>query len=107
MSFGLLNELSALVDDPSRVPAIFVDHSLRNEVLAACLHVRKKSGKIEKPIDVDDVEISIDDVDHTLKWAGDHLTSFFVKALRQVVAVTEASKADMEVLESSLGSLKA
>jgi hypothetical protein len=107
MSFGLLNSLTRIVDDPSRVPAIRTDHELRDTVLAAALAERKPSGKIQKEIDLDDADITIEDVERTLDWVMEHVMSFFVRALKKVVAVTEANKADMEALASSVNGLKA
>ena len=107
MSFGLLNELTTLVDDPSRVPAIPIDPVLRTAVLGACFAQRKKSGKVEKPVDMEDIDVSIEDAENTVAWVMDHLTSFFVRALRKVVAVSEANKVEAEALASSLSGSKA
>jgi hypothetical protein len=107
MSFGLLNSLTRIVDDPSRVPAVRTDPELRDAALAAALAERKPSGKIEKEVDIDDIDITIEDVERTLDWVMEHVMSFFVRALKKVVAVTEANKADMEALASSVNGLKA
>lgn len=107
MSFGLLNNLTRIVDDPTRVPAIRTDSELRDAVLSAALAERKTSGKIEKEVDIDDIDITIDDVERTLDWVMEHVMGFFVRALKKVVEVTEANKADMEALASSVNGLKA
>lgn len=103
MSFGLLNELASLVQDPARVPAIPVDSYLREAVLSAAFAKRKKSGKITEEIaDFDDIDVTIEDVEATLDWVIEHVMSFFVRSLRKVVQVTQANETDLKDLASFL-----
>lgn len=103
MSFGLLNELASLVQDPARVPAIPVDAYLREAVLSAAFAKRKKSGKITEEIaDFDDIDVTIEDVEATLDWVVEHVMSFFVRSLRKVVQVTKANETDLKDLASFL-----
>ncbi|MES0134511.1 hypothetical protein NKJ88_06045 [Mesorhizobium sp. M0016] len=103
MSFGLLNELSILVGDPGRIASVPVNSDMRRDILMACLAVRKKSGKVEKPVaDFDDLDISISDVEAILTWTMDHLMDFFVRSLKKVNQVMATHKTDLDTLASSL-----
>lgn len=106
MSFGLLNELSTLVDSPEQVAIIPLNPTLRSQVLGALFAKRKKSGKIEQAVDIEDLDISIAHAEAAMAWAMEHLTAFFIRALRKVVEVTEKNKNDIRGLESSLDGLK-
>lgn len=104
MSFGLLNHLTSIVADPARVAAIPIVPEIRNEVLKAVLAIRKKSGKIETPVaDIDDIDISIQDVERILDWIAEHVMSFFVRSLNKVVATTKEHQQDLTALASFLG----
>jgi hypothetical protein len=108
MSYGLLNELAKLVGSPEVAPSISIDEHLRQEVLAACLADRKPSGKITKAVaDMDDLDISIDDIESILDWATEHVLSFFVRSLGKMVKRVEANKDVLEGLKSSLDGLQA
>lgn len=103
MSFGLLNELSKILGDPQQVASVMIDPDLRTEVLSLVLAKRKKSGKLEEAIDMDDVDISIEDVERVLHWTQEHVISFFVRSLKQVMAVTTNHKTEVSNLASSMG----
>ncbi len=100
MSFGLLNELVRLFDSPDRVNTIAADHDLRNQVLKSSLAKRTNTGKPTHPVDLEDVEISIDDVENVLEWSSAHVLGFFIRSLKKVVTLTQKNQADMEGLAS-------
>jgi hypothetical protein len=82
MSYGLLNELSRHIQDPAQIPAIAVNADVRDTVLKAVLAGRKKSGKITTPVeDLDEIDISLADIELILGWVGEHLMGFFVRSL--------------------------
>ncbi|MBD9544258.1 hypothetical protein IB276_32965 [Ensifer sp. ENS04] len=108
MSYGLLNELAKIVGSPEVAPSISIDESLRADVLAACLAERKPSGKVVKPVaDMDDLDISIDDIEKILDWATEAVLNFFVRSLGKMVKRVEANKDVLEGLKSSLDGLQA
>jgi hypothetical protein len=107
MSFGLLNELTAIIGDPSRVGAVSLDPELRAKFLSAIFAKRKKSGKIEEAIDYDDLEVSLDDVEKTMSWGQEHVLNFFVRSFRNIQTVTEKYKDEVTSLTSSLTGSKA
>lgn len=102
MSFGLLNELTTIVGDPGAIASLTLNPEMRNKVLAAALAKRKKSGKVEETIDIDDVDITITDMENVLDWVSGHVMSFFVRSLRKVAAVNEKYEAPLKDLVSSL-----
>ncbi len=102
MSFGLLNELTSIIKDPSLVGAVQLNPELRETFLTAILAKRKKSGKIEEAIDFDDIDISVGDVERVLPWAQEHVLSFFVRSFRNIQTVTERYSAEVTSLTSSL-----
>lgn len=108
MSYGLLNELVIIVGSPEVTPTIAVNPLMREDVLKACLAERKPSGKISKPIaDMDDINISIADVEKILEWASEHVLNFFVRSLGRMLRQVEANKDTFEGLKSSLAGLEA
>lgn len=106
MSFGLLNELTKIVVDPSRVGAVNLDPELRESFLTALFAKRKKSGKVEEDIDYDDIDISVEDVESALSWAQEHVLSFFVRSFRNIQTVTEKYSEEVTSLTSSLAGSK-
>jgi hypothetical protein len=106
MSFGLLNDLTSIVGDPGAIASLTLNPDMRNGVLKSALAKRKKSGKIEEEVDIDDLDVSIKDVEALLDWVSGHVMSFFVRSLRKVAAVNEKYEAPLRDLVSSLGGSK-
>lgn len=108
MSYGLLNELAKLVGSPEVAPSISIDEHLREAVLSTCLAERKRSGKLIKSVeDIDDLDISVSDIEAILDWATEHVLSFFVRSLAKMVSRVEANKDVLEGLKSSMDGLQA
>lgn len=106
MSYGLLNELTKLVGSPEIAPSITVNEILRESVLMAVLAERKPTGKVVKAVeDIDDIEVSVEDVEKILDWATDAVLSFFVRSLGKMVQRVEDNKEVLEGLKSSLDGL--
>lgn len=107
MSYGLLNELTGIVSSPEIVPQISLYKELREEVLGACLAERKPSGKVTKKIDdMDDIDMSIEDVEAVIDWASEAILSFFVRSLGKMAKQAEANKDVFAGLKSSLAGLQ-
>lgn len=108
MSYGLLNELAKLVGSPEVAPSISLDEHLREEVLKACLADRKpNSGKVIAPVaDMDDLDITISDIEAVLDWATENVLGFFVRSLGKMVKRVESNKDVLEGLKSSLDGLQ-
>ena len=107
MSYGLLNELAKLVGSPEIAPSISLDEFLREEVLKACLAERKPTGKVLKHVaDMDDLDVSVEDIEAILDWATENVLSFFVRSLGKMVQRVESNKDVLEGLKSSLAGLQ-
>ena len=86
MSFGLLNEITALMGEPATAASVYFSPQLRERVLLAALHQRSKSGKIQEPLaSLDDVEIAASDMEGLLAWEVDHAIGFFTRSMDRVV----------------------
>jgi hypothetical protein len=107
MSYGLLNQMAALIGDPSQVVRISLDPDLRSEILRLALAKRKKSGKVlEEVEDVEDIDASYAEIEALLKWCMEHVLGFFVRLMSASRDVAADQKTAMADLVSSLdGSL--
>ncbi|TPL42617.1 MULTISPECIES: hypothetical protein [unclassified Mesorhizobium] len=102
MSFGLLNEVTTLMGEPATAASVYFAPKLREQVLLAALHKRTKTGKVEAPIgSLDDVEISMSDMEALLAWEVDHAIGFFTRSMDRVVKL----KGDLESLNQGASSL--
>jgi hypothetical protein len=96
MSFGLLNEIAALVQSPENVPELSFNSTVSTAALHLMLAPRDKRGNIlpEKedepavPLDLDP-----DTAEQLLDWAGEHVLDFFVRRLAKS-AQLYATRAD-------------
>lgn len=104
MSYGLLTKLSKELETADAVGAVPHDPEMRDNVLKIALTERTRSGKAIKEIkDLDDVEISLEDVEAVLGWVMEHLTGFFVRGLQKTKKVLDDQK-ELTDLFSQTGS---
>ena len=104
MSYGLLTALSKKLPTADAVGAIPHDPELRDVTLLVALAERSKTGKITKALDsIEDIDISMEDVERVLDWVMEHLTGFFVRGLEKSKKVLDA-QAKLETLFSENGS---
>ncbi|MBN9548142.1 MAG: hypothetical protein J0H31_04465 [Alphaproteobacteria bacterium] len=102
MSFGLLNEITALMSEPAQAASVYFNPVLRERVLLAALHLRSKSGKIQETLaSLDDVEIPASDMEALLAWEVDHAIGFFTRSMDRVVKL----KGALEELNQGASSL--
>lgn len=108
MSFGLLNEITTLLGDPAVAASVYFQPELRENVLVAALHERSKTGKVINRVEgIDDVEISVDQIEELLAWEVEHAIAFFARSIDRVGRVKgqlEKFKVDMSTLSGSQGS---
>lgn len=105
MSFGLLDTLCRIIGDPSNVAQVHVNFELREQVLKETLAERKKSGKLVKHVDVDELDISIEDVEDLISWASEHVLVFFIRSLSKVAEMTRKTEGPIKDLVSSFPGL--
>jgi hypothetical protein len=89
MTFGLLNLLSGMVRDVSAVPFIMLDPDLRHQLMIALLSPRDAQGKITDEYNEYLNPVSLEQAQALLVWVSEHLTDFFLKAVRQYRRILE------------------
>jgi hypothetical protein len=105
MSFGLLSECLAIVQDLPNVAMLGIQAELRNSVLFCVLSERDPKGKI-----VGDgynpfvTEVSTEDAMVVIRWVAEHTLSFFLKAMESNLRVHQAHEGDLNSMASGLGS---
>lgn len=100
MSFGMLNHLARLVGVVDNVPAIATDPDLQSAIMQVVLAKRSEKGKILEPIDLDEVDMSIDDVRAILDWVSEHLFDFFLKGLEKAKQIIVDRKDQLKNLNN-------
>lgn len=96
MSFGLLNEIAALVQSPENIPELSFNATTSTAALHLMLAPRDKRGNLlpEKD-DEPAVPLDLDPAiaEQLLDWAGAHVLDFFVRRLTKS-AQLYATRAD-------------
>lgn len=84
MSFGLLNQISAIGGSIQDLPLLQSEASLRDAVFALTLSARDGDGKITKAYnpDSEDFQLTIEQGELLLAWVVAHLQDFFIKRLK-------------------------
>jgi hypothetical protein len=101
MSFGLLNRLTDIVGRTSSLSTAALDSEDREKILKLVLEKRGKSGAIEAPVVLDDVDISVDEVMRVLEWVSEHCIGFFIRATEQTKLLGDKFAARLENLMPS------
>lgn len=83
MSFALLNAVSRHVGDPDNIPLIMINPDLREMVLSEVLAVRDPKGKVIQSRAIDEIQISLDDVEKLLDFASEHVMDFMIRVLER------------------------
>src|SRR5262245_51525537 len=89
MSWGLLNRLlKAVGSDADAVGAASFVDGVRDQILFEVLKKRGKTGCLKdmKLEEVDDLEMSSEDVQAIISWATDHILDFFLGAAERAKA---------------------
>lgn len=89
MTFGLLNLTSGMVRDISAVPFIMLDAELRHQLMIAILSPRDAQGNISDEYNEYQNPVTTDEAHALLTWVSEHLTDFFLKAVRQYRTILE------------------
>lgn len=107
MSFALLNHLVAIIEDVTRLPMIQTDPLVRSIFLTELLHVRTKGGKVTERVEIDDLDMSMDEIQDLLEFASEHVLDFTLGALERAAALQIKSQARMLSLKSTQAGLVA
>lgn len=104
MSFGLLNELTALIGTPEQVPALSFNPGISSAAIELLLSTRNKRGKIDDEQEVAAFELEIDEAERLLDWAGEHVLDFFVRRFAMHAKQLAAKAGPLAEVGSSLTS---
>lgn len=108
MSFGLLRDLARALPNHNDPMLVFQDPNMFDTVLWLLLIDRSETGKILiDEFDLDDHILDEEAMVPMVKWAMEHLLSFFLRKLSQLPTLGEASLPQMEALLSAFPGLKA
>ncbi len=81
MTYGLFNEIMAVVPSPDDIGALLVsDNGLRDYVIRRMLTGNKKVTEESDLIDLFDVSLDITQLDELVSWVGDHILYFFTNS---------------------------
>lgn len=98
MSFGLLNELVALVGSAAYVGTIPVDAELGRAVLVSVLSKRDNAGKITEEVNLFETNITPEQTMALYQWVMGHVLDFFLAALETAAAVGSQFNQRLETL---------
>ena len=86
MSFGLLNTLSAIFENPQQISETFINATVRLDILLLCLSKRDQYGKITEEFAINELEIDTDHLIDFLDWVESHISYFFLRAWEKSIA---------------------
>jgi hypothetical protein len=102
MSLGLLNELTGLVGDPTNIGAVDFDSDIQAQVIAACVAERTKFGKRKSELNIDELPVSVAQVEALLDWVKAHVMDYFVRRLTANAALVNRHQKSLKGLEHFL-----
>ena len=102
MSLGLLNELTGLVGDPTNIGAIDFDSEIQAQVIEACVAERTTFGRRKSDPNLDELQVSIKEVEGLLDWVKSHVMDYFVRRLTANAALVNQHQKSLKGLERFL-----
>lgn len=107
MSFGLLNSITRHVGDPDNISLITLNADLREIILKEMIAKRTPTGKVIEERQIDEIEISLDDIENLLEFAAEHATDFLIRALEKTNARSKQYQERLKALAPSSNGQKA
>lgn len=108
MSFGLLNRITRYLGDIDQLPQLAVSPELQEAVLVEIFTERDKQGVALKVPTLDEIEVSLEEVESILDFVGEHIANFFMqtaekaqKRMLQIHARAEKMSASMPIKPGS------
>jgi hypothetical protein len=96
MSFGLLNTLSGIFENPQQISETFTNPTVRLDILLLCLSKRDKYGKITEEFAINELEIDADHLIDFLDWVESHISYFFLRAWEKAIRSTKKRTEDIK-----------
>jgi hypothetical protein len=97
-----LNELTGLVGDPTNIGAVDFDSDIQAQVIAACVAERTKFGKRKGEPNIDELPVSVTEVEALLDWVKAHVMDYFVRRLTANAALVNRHQKSLKGLEHFL-----
>lgn len=101
MSFALLNAVARHVGDPENIPLIMLNPDLREIILSELLAVRDPKGKVTQARSIDEVDITLLDVENLLDFVSEHVLDFMIRALEKTNARKDKYETRLKALVPS------
>lgn len=81
MSFALLNRLTRHLGNLDELPLLSINPELQETIILEVFTVRDKSGNpTDVPSNLEEIDVSLDDMDKVLNFVGDHIANFFTRS---------------------------
>lgn len=98
MSYGLLNRLTTMLNGAENVPLLANDSVLQEKVILEVFTKRDKKQIIYTPAELEELDLSLNDVGNVLDWVGAHVTDFFLQTTEKTMLQALKSKARVQAL---------
>lgn len=94
MSFGQLNVLAQMIGGLEQLPLMYSESSVREVILINCLSKRESDGNIPSIEEFNEIgdNLSVEQAEAILGWVEDHLTGFFIRALKRLTKLAAMTK---------------
>lgn len=94
MSFGQLNVLAQMIGGIEQLPLMYSESSVREVILINCLSKRESDGSIPSIEEFNEIgdNLSVEQAEAILGWVEDHLTGFFIRALKRLTKLAAMTK---------------
>lgn len=103
MSFGLLNRLTRHLGNIDHLPILAVDPELQETMVREIFTQRDAKGNpVGTPPTLDEIRVSLDDIDRLLDFVGEHISDFFTRAAEKAQSRMLKINERMGVLSASM-----
>jgi hypothetical protein len=104
MSYGLLNRLAKIGGSAEDLSAIYVTPDMQERIIIECLCTKMKPHDKEKDeVEIDDFELTPDEAQKIVDWAGAHIVDFFLRAFNKATSANQRMEPMLNALMSSSG----
>jgi hypothetical protein len=108
MSFGLLNRITRHIGNIDQLPLMAVSPELQETVLVEIFTQRDPKGEATSIPTLDEIQVSLEDVDRILDFVGDHISNFFTltaeKAQKRAMIIHEKMEKMSALMPTKAGS---
>jgi hypothetical protein len=102
MSYLRQNSCLRVIGNPQNLASLLVDPDLSENILRVMLAEKGGAGAMFE-VELDENDLSGEDIDRILLWVQRHLTAFFMKRFQQAQASAKELEPAIKALESQAG----